>query len=144
MRMKILVAVDGSKTSLEAVDWLVAHADWYRKPPAVELITVHHPVSNLTRSALRIKKAELTRWYREQGEANLAKAKRKLHKAKLHFRSHVLVGPAAETIVRHAAKSKCDLIVLGSSGMGAAGSLLAASVAAKVLDLATLPVLIAR
>lgn len=142
--MKILVAVDGSKPALEAVDWLVAHADWYRKPPAVELVTVHHPVSNLTRAALRIKKGEMTRWYREQGEANLAPAKKRLLKAKLHFRSHVLIGPAAQTIVRHAAKSKCDLIVLGSSGMGAAGNLLAASVAAKVLDLATLPVLVAR
>lgn len=142
--MKILVAVDGSKPSLEAVDWLVAHAGWYRKPPAVELVTVHHPVSSLTRTALRIKQGEMTRWYREQGKANLAQAKKKLHKAKLHFRSHVLIGPAAQTLVRHAAKSKCDLIVIGSSGMGAAGNLLAASVAAKVLDLATLPVLVAR
>lgn len=142
--MKILVAVDGSKPALEAVDWLVAHADWYRRPPAVELVTVHHPVSNLTRTALRIKKGEMTRWYREQGEANLAQAKKKLHRAKLHFRSHVLIGPAAHTLVRHAAKSKCDLIVLGASGMGAAGNLLAASVAAKVLDLATIPVLVAR
>jgi nucleotide-binding universal stress UspA family protein len=142
--MKILVAVDGSKPALEAVDWLVAHADWYRMPPAVELVTVHHPVSNLTRTALRIKKGEMTRWYREQGEANLAQAKKKLQRARLHFRSHVLIGPAAQTIVRHAAKSKCDLIVLGSSGMGAAGSLLTASVAAKVLDLATIPVLVAR
>ena len=55
--MKILVAVDGSKPALEAVDRLVAHADWYRKPPAVELITEHHPVSDLTRTALRVKAA---------------------------------------------------------------------------------------
>ena len=37
-----------------------------------------------------------------------------------------------------------DLIVLGASGMGAAGSLLAASVAAKVLHLARIPVVLAR
>jgi len=141
--MKILVAVDGSKPSLDAVDWLVTHANWVRRPPAVELVTVHHPVSKLARAALRIKRDELARWYREQGEANLAKAKKRLHKARLHFRSHVLVGPVAETLVRHAGKSRCDLIVIGTSGMGAAGNLLAASVAAKVLDLATLPVLLA-
>ena len=142
--MKILVAVDGSKTALGAVDWLVAHAHWYREPPRVELITVHQPVSALARTALRIKKDELARWYREQGEANLAKSKKRLHKARLHFRSRVLVGPVAETIVRHAGKSGCDLIVIGTSGMGATGNLLAASVASKVLDLATLPVLLAR
>jgi nucleotide-binding universal stress UspA family protein len=56
----------------------------------------------------------------------------------------VLVGPVAETLVRHAGKTRCDLILIGTSGMGAAGNLLAASVASKVLDLATLPVLLAR
>ena len=142
--MKILVAVDGSKTSLEAVHWLVAHADWYREPPVVELITVHHSISSLTRGALRIRKDELERWYREQGEANLAAAKKKLQRAKLHFRSHVLVGPVAETIVGHAAKARCHLIVIGTSGMGAAGNLFASSVASKVLDLSKLPVLLAR
>jgi nucleotide-binding universal stress UspA family protein len=144
MRMKILVAVDGSKPALEAVNWLVAHAHWYREPPAVELVTVHQPVSKLARAALRIKQDELERWYVKQGEANLAQAKKRLHKARLHFRSHVLVGPVAETLVRHAGKTRCDLILIGTSGMGAAGNLLAASVASKVLDLATLPVLLAR
>ena len=38
--MKILLAVDGSKYSLDAVDCLVDHADWYRESPAVELLTV--------------------------------------------------------------------------------------------------------
>jgi nucleotide-binding universal stress UspA family protein len=142
--MKILVAVDGSKTALGAVDWLVAHAHWYREPPMVELVTVHQPVSALARTALRIKKDELARWYVKQGEANLAQAKKRLHKARLHLRSHVLVGPVAETLVRHAGKTRCDLILIGTSGMGAAGNLLAASVASKVLDLATLPVLLAR
>ena len=142
--MKILIAVDGSKTALDAVQWLIAHADWYREPPAVELITVHHPVSDLVRAGLRIEKRELTRWYAEQGEANLAQAKKKLQRARLHFRSQVLVGPVAETIVRHARRAKCDLIVIGSSGMGAAASLFAASVATKVLHLSKLPVLLAR
>ena len=34
--MKILLAVDGSKYSLDAVDSLVEHADWFRESPAVE------------------------------------------------------------------------------------------------------------
>lgn len=142
--MKILVAVDGSKPSLEAVGWLVGHAGGAKVPPTVELLTVHQPVSKLARVAMRIKPDELAHWYQEQGEANLAAAKKKLHRAGISFRSHVLIGPVAETLVRHAARTKCELIVIGSSGMGAAGSLLAASVASKLLHLARIPVLLAR
>jgi len=142
--MKILVAVDGSQTSLEAVEWLVRHVGNLREPPTVELVTVHQPVSALARAAMRIKPAELAQWYHEQGEANLAKARKKLERAGLRLRAHVLVGPVAETLVRHAAQAKCGLIVVGSRGMGAAGSLLAASVASKVLHLAKIPVLLAR
>lgn len=142
--MKILVAVDGSKTALDAVDWVIANAKQLREPPAIELLTVHDPISKLARFGLRITKAEVGKWYRAQGEANLKRAKQKLERARLHFRSSIHVGEVAETIVRHAQRMKCDLIVLGSSGMGAAGSLLAASVAAKVLHLAKRPVLLAR
>lgn len=142
--MKILVAVDGSQTSLEAVEWLVRHVGNLREPPSVELVTVHQPVSALARAAMRIKPAELEQWYREQGEANLASARKKLERTGLRLRSQVLVGPVAETLVRHAARTKCGLIVVGSRGMGAAGSLLAASVASKVLHLAKIPVLLAR
>jgi nucleotide-binding universal stress UspA family protein len=142
--MKILVAVDGSKTSLEAVDWLVGHAKALRERPAIELLTVHEPISKLARFGLRLKRGEVARWYRGQGEANLQKAKQKLRRAGLKWREQIHVGSVAQTIVRHAARAKCDLIVLGTSGMGAAESLLAASVAAKVLDLAKVPVLLAR
>jgi len=142
--MKILVAVDGSKPSLDAVDWLIAHVRQFREPPEVQLLTVHQPIPKLARFALRIKKAEIAKWYRGQGEANLKQAKRRLQRAHLEFRAQIHVGPVAETIVRHARRAKCDLIVVGSSGMGAAGNLLAASVATKVLHLAKCPVLLAR
>lgn len=142
--MKILVAVDGSKTALDAVRWVIANAKQLREPPAVELLTVHEPIPRLARLGLRISKAEVGQWYRAQGEANLKLAKQLLGRSKLRFRSYIHVGEVAETIVRHAQRMKCDLIVLGSSGMGAAGNLLAASVATKVLHLAKRPVLLAR
>ncbi|MDH5579829.1 MAG: universal stress protein [Betaproteobacteria bacterium] len=142
--MKILVAVDGSKPSLEAVDWLISHARQFRLAPAVELLTVHEPIAKLARFGLRLKKAEIARWYRGQGEADLKKARERLQRAGLRFRAQIRVGPVARTIVQQARRTKCDLIVIGSSGMGAAGSLLAASVAAKVLHLARCPVLLAR
>jgi len=142
--MKVLVAVDGSKASLEAVDWLVGHARAAKEPPVVGLVTVHQPVLKLARAVMRVKPEELEHWYQKQGEANLAAARKKLRRAGIAFRSLILIGPIAETLVRHAARAKCELILIGSSGMGAAGSLLAASVASKVLHLTKIPVLLAR
>jgi nucleotide-binding universal stress UspA family protein len=56
--MKILVAVDGSKPSLKAVQLLVDHCDWYREAPEVELLAVHLPVPRVG----HLNKAQLERY----------------------------------------------------------------------------------
>jgi nucleotide-binding universal stress UspA family protein len=142
--MKILVAVDGSKRSLAAVDYLVAHIDWYREKPQVELLTVHLPVPTLRHMGLVVSKSQIERYYREEGEARLAAAKKKLDAAGISYRARLLVGPVAETIVEHGAKSGCDLIFIGSRGMTAVGKALLGSTAAKVLHISSLPVLLVK
>ena len=62
--MKILLAVDGSKPSLEAVEYLSKHADWYREQPVVELLTVQHPIPSLP----GLQKNQLQRFYQEEGD----------------------------------------------------------------------------
>src|SRR5256885_12262888 len=79
--MKILLAVDGSKYSLDAVDCLIDHADWYRESPEVELLTVHLPIPKLPGFSLAVGKSQLQRHYQEEGEARLAPAKNKLDAA---------------------------------------------------------------
>ena len=91
--MKILVAVDGSKPSLKAVQLLIDHCDWYRSPPQVELVTVHLPVPKLPRMGIAVGKDQIERYYREEGEANLAAARKKLDAAGVPYQAHVLVGP---------------------------------------------------
>ena len=142
--MKILLAVDGSKSSLDAVDCLVAHADWYRDKPQVELVTVHLPVPKLPRMGLVIGKGQIQRYYDEEGAANLAKAKKKLDAAGVPYREKVLVGPVAESIVAHAEKVKADLIFVGTRGMTAAANALMGSVATKILHIATVPVMLVK
>src|SRR2546422_3026109 len=66
--MKILLAVDGSKYSLDAVDCLIDHADWYRESPEVELLTVHLPIPKLPGFSLAVGKSQLQRYYQEEGE----------------------------------------------------------------------------
>lgn len=138
--MKILVAVDGSKPSLKAVQLLVDHADWYREKPAVELVTVHLPVPKVA----HLNKAQLERYYSEEGQAMLAPAKKKLDAAGIPYQPHVLVGPVAEAIVKHAADKRCDLIYIGTRGMSALGKALLGSTATKVLHISDTPVLLVK
>ena len=138
--MRILVAVDGSKPSLKAAQLLVDHADWYNSRPEVELIAVHLPVPKVGHT----NKAQLERYYREEGESMLAAAKKKLDGAGIRYNAQVLVGPVAETIVRHAKARRCDLIYIGTRGMSEIGKALLGSTATKVLHISDVPVLLVK
>jgi nucleotide-binding universal stress UspA family protein len=81
--MKILLAVDGSKSSLKAVDHLVEHASWFREAPAIELLTVHLPVPKLPNINKVISKAQIEKFYQEDGEAALAMRRRSSTSRKL-------------------------------------------------------------
>src|SRR5712664_4115426 len=118
--MKILLAVDGSKYSLDAVDFLVDHAGWYRESPEVELLTVHLPIPKLPGFILAFGKSQLQAYYQEEGEVRLAPVKKKLDAAGIKYNARILVGPIGETIVKHAKESGCDLIYIGNRGMSAA------------------------
>ena len=142
--MKILLAVDGSKTSLDAVDSVIEHADWYREKPAVELLSVHLPVPKLPRMGLVVGKNQIERYYREEGEAMQAGARKKLDAAGIRYNASILVGPIAETIVAQAKKSNCDVIAIGTHGRSATGKLLLGSIASKVTQLASTPILLVR
>jgi len=142
--MKILVPVDGSKSSLAAVDLLIRIFGTFSAKPEVELVTVHLPVPKLPRMGMAVGKQQLAKYYEEEGEARLAPAKKKLDAAGIAYKASVLVGPIAETIVKRADSAGCKLICIGSRGMSALGKALVGSVATKVLQLASQPLLIAK
>lgn len=142
--MKILVAVDGSKPSLKAVQFVLDHLDWYRGRPEIELVTVHLPVPQLPRMGLAVGKRQIEKYYREEGEAMLAGARRKLDAAGIAYQAHVLVGPVAEAIVKHANGKRCDLVAVGTHGRSALGKALIGSTATKVLHISNLPVLLVK
>lgn len=142
--MKILVAVDGSKNSMDAVECLIEHADWFREKPQVELVTVHLPVPTLRGMSAAVSKSQIARYYEEEGEARLASAKKRLAAAGVPFEARVLVGPIAESIVEHAKAKRCDIIYIGTRGMTVLGKVLIGSTAAKVLHISTIPVLLVK
>ena len=143
--MKILLAVDGSKPSLAAARLVLEHADWLRDKPQIELVTVHLPVPKVPRmAAAGIGKKEIEKYYRDEGEERLAAAKKLLERSGLAYQTHILVGPIAETLVRHAKRCRCDLICIGSKGRSAFADAFIGSTASKVLQLSDIPVLLAK
>jgi nucleotide-binding universal stress UspA family protein len=142
--MKILLAVDGSKPSLDAVKLLIDHADWYRDKPEVELLTVHLPLPKLGRMSAVVGKKQIEDYYREEGEQCLAEAKKQLERAGIAYQASILVGPIAETIAKQAKEARCDLIYIGTHGRtGIAGALIG-STASKVLHISDVPVLLVK
>ena len=129
--MQILLAVDGSRHTLAAVRCVIKHTGCYRARPQVELVTV-------------VGRKQIERYYQEKGEAALAAARRRLRAARIPCRAQILVGPVAERIVWHAADTSCDLIRMGSRGLGDLGKALLGSTATKVANLSRIPVLLAR
>ena len=142
--MKILLAVDGSKNSLDAVRSLVEHAGWYKDAPTVVLTFVHLPVPRIGAFGAGPSKTAVEKYYREEGAEAIAKAQKLLDKAGIPHTDSILVGDIADTICKHAEARGCDMIFVGTRGLSATANLLVGSVATKVLHISKVPVLLVK
>jgi nucleotide-binding universal stress UspA family protein len=136
--MKILLAVDGSAHSLDAVKCLIDHVDWYRQKPQVELVTVHRPVPRLPGMGAAVGKASIERYYQEEGEQALAEAKKLLERGGIPYEARFLVGDPADVIVKQAKKTACDVIYIGTPAKWIG------STANKVMNISDVPVLLVK
>ena len=134
--MKILLAVDGSTHSNKATETLIKHAALYKDKPEVILLYVHLPVPKLHGMSKVVSREMIDRYYREESEEALATSKSLLEKAGVASHVQMLVGPVAETIFKQAEVHGCDLIYMGTRGMGALKNVLLGSNAVKVLHIA--------
>ena len=140
----ILIAVDGSSHSAKVAKAVIRQVSAYKEPPELHLAYVHLPLPTLGGLIKPVGHEALQRYYREEGDDALSGAKRLLDRAKLTCTLHVLVGPIAETLAGEAKKLKCDMIVMGTHGMGAVSGMLLGSIAAKTVHLARCPVVLIR
>ena len=93
---------------------------------------------------LFINQETINDYYREQGMAALGKARAALDAAKLSYQYHISIGRPAEAIMQYAEEHGVDQIILGAQGHEKLATMLLGSVAAKVAQLAKVPVTISR
>jgi nucleotide-binding universal stress UspA family protein len=139
---RVLLAVDGSEESERAADAVRIARAWLGEVE-VRIAHVQEPLTLV--EAVLPSHADLVRqWSRSAGEAAVAQARRSLDAAGIPAVLDLAAGDPAATILRLAQESECQLIALGSRGLGAAHHAFVGSVALKVAAHAAVPTLIAK
>jgi nucleotide-binding universal stress UspA family protein len=140
--MRILVAVDGSPIAVRAARYAARLALALREPAQVVLLSVDAPLLRAVAVELGVHGVE--KYHAENGAYAVKAARSALNRLKIQYDVKMLVGDAAETIVKHAESGKFDLIVMGSHGRTAFKSLFLGSVSTKVLAHSRVPVTVVR
>lgn len=147
---KILVAVDGSKPSLDASEQAISLAAKYE----ADLIAVHvvspgvryDYLEDVITPGLPASLKEVIVLAMENGQKYLDEVKQKASESKLEVQTEVLIGATSvvKEIVEYAAEHKIDLIVIGTRGISGIKRMLLGSTASGVLSYAHCPVLIVK
>jgi nucleotide-binding universal stress UspA family protein len=140
--LRVLLPVDGSENAVRATQALIDTLDWYKVPPAVDLLAVHLPVPQLPNMSLVITHEMLERYYAEETDSMMAASRKCLDAAGVRYTAKKRVGPIAESIVDQARQTGSNMIYMGTRGMTAFANVLLGSVATRVLHLAHIPVVL--
>ena len=141
--MKLLVATDGSKNSLRAVKYAASLIAQTTDGGSITLISVHDDVA-LRHATRFVGKQAVDDYLRDLSEKDLADARKALDKAGIKHDMIIRTGHVASEIANAAAKGKYEMIVLGSKGRSALKDLVIGSIAQRVSELATVPVLLVK
>ncbi len=143
--MRILLAIDGSRSSIQARDLLASLS--IQGGSSVTLLTAYDiPVAWFGEplAADGAALAEAAEAVHREADATLARLAAPLSGRDWAVERRVVRGRASSVIVEAAADLAADLIVLGSRGHGPIASMLLGSVSAEVVERASCSVLVAR
>ena len=137
---RILIAVDGSKPSERAV----RHVIGLRSAGMALRVLVLNVQPEWAPARSRGEEEEGKRLHARAAERATRRAGALLKAADIPYDERMLVGPAAERIVKLARTSRCSHIVVGMRGLGAVARVVLGSVSLKVLQLADVPVTLVK
>lgn len=140
--LKVLLPVDGSPSAVRATQKLIETLDWYREPPAIDVIAVHLPVPKVPNMGAFVSKDMIQKYYDDECAAMLMPSRTLLDAAGVTYSPHQLTGPVAETIVQQAAQLGSHMIYMGTRGMSALANMAMGSVTTRVLHLCHIPVVL--
>ena len=140
--MKILLPVDGSEISLEAVQFVIRMAGDGLNTRVV-LANVQEP-STLYELVVAHDPQVLEQVSAAAGAHTLLAAQALLDGANIDYECEVASGDPAHTLVEIVERFACDLVVMGASGTGTVRSALLGSVSNEVLHAAGVPVMIVK
>ena len=140
--MKILLAVDGSTYTKKMLAYLTTNLDMFAGDNDYTVLTVQGTLPSRARAA--VGKEVVDTYYAEEAAKVLEPVIKYLQRHELKVKSLSKIGNAGETIAKTAASGKFDMVIMGSRGHGALGSLVMGSVATKVLANCDTPVLLVR
>jgi YjbE family integral membrane protein len=140
----VLLAVDGSENSAQAVRYVIGVREDLRNPEAldVHLLNVQRPVSG--EISRFVPGENLKEYHLEGSEAALAPARALLDAAGLKVQEHRRVGDPAPTIAAVAKEIGSDLVVMGTRGLGGVAAGLIGSVAQATAAQCGVPVLLVK
>lgn len=141
--MKILLAVDGSNYTKKMLAYLATHAELFGNTNnEFHALTVQPAVPPRARAALGAD--VVNKYYAEDAEKALGPVCKFLLRHGINAKSSYKVGHAGDEIAAMATKGGFDLVVMGSHGHSALGSLVMGSVTTRVLAHCEVPVLLVR
>ena len=140
--MKILLPVDGSELSLDAVRFALRMLQDGMKASAV-LANVQEP-ANLYELLVAHDVDVIERVSAEAGLHALQAAQTLLDAAQVEYECEVAKGDPAHTIIDIAERFECDMIVMGARGSSSLRSAMLGSVSNEVLHASAVPVVIVK
>lgn len=146
--MKIMVPFDGSSPAQRAVEYAIRIATSVGKQTVkVFLLNVQEADSAVTdffaRDATEVG-ARLASTRRQAGAKLLAGPTETLERAGVPSEAVVLLGDPATVSASYVDNYHCDMVVMGTRGLGPVGGLVLGSVASKVIHLVKVPVTVVK
>ena len=140
--MRVIIPIDGSASSSEAIRFIGERAQYMSEKPALELLYVEPPVPDDVIDRIDIE--ALRTAYEASAKKKLAGSEAVARAAGLASEPKVLSGDCGPAIAREAKAFRAGLIAMGSRGLSPAKSFFLGSVSRSVLEHAQLPVLLVR
>lgn len=135
---KILVPIDNTKKSYTAIDTAIYLAKHFGSK-----VFLLHVIPSINVGSAKVR-SKLAKEVRNEANQTVKKAKEYCAKKGLTTTHKIVVGEAGDSILAAAKSQKFDLVIMGSSGRGAAEELFMGSVSNYVFHESNTPVLMVK